>query len=208
MRNHLAAPGVVIAAGAVAVWLGALVGWASWWVSSVVTVVVVVALVGSRGPRSRRRRNVLAATTLVLVVTLGAVIGVSATQLIDRRAIDHTADIVARDAGPLVCRIVDRGTAAARAAALEAATADLADRLRSGAGALEGSQTSGADVAAGCVPVETGVTTVSAGAAEVVVAVNVTERQGSDSATVGRVLTARLRRVDDRWRVATLEVLR
>ncbi|KQR96104.1 hypothetical protein ASG12_17945 [Williamsia sp. Leaf354] len=210
--SRLSLPGAVIGAGAAAVWLGALVGWALWWVSSVVTVVVVLLLVavvvGGVGPVSRRRRNLLAATTLVLAMTLGAVVAVSATHLVDRRSVDHAAATAARDAGPLVCRVVDRGTAAARATAIDAATADLADRLRSGAGALDGPQSSGADVTAGCVPVEAGVAAVSGEGADVVVAVNVTERQGADTATVGRVLAAHLRRVDDRWRVATLEVLR
>ncbi|MCX6467967.1 MAG: hypothetical protein NTW76_01435 [Corynebacteriales bacterium] len=206
--SRLSLPGAVIAAGAAAVWLGALVGWAPWWVSSVVTVVVVASVVVGIGSVSRRRRNLLATTTLVLAVTLAAVVAVSATHLVDRRAVDRAADTASRDAGPLVCRVVDRGTDAARAAALDAATADLADRLRSGAGALDGPQPSGADVTAGCVPVETGVTAVSGEGADVVVAVNVTERQGTDTSTVGRVLAAHLRRVDDRWRVATLEVLR
>ncbi|MGJ0117741.1 hypothetical protein ACQ7HM_00915 [Williamsia sp. MIQD14] len=208
LGSRMAVPGVGIAAGAAAVWLGALVGWAPWWVSSVVTVIVVGVLVGVSAPAARRRRNVLAATTLALVVTLGAVVAVSATHLIDRRAVDHAADAVAREAGPLVCRIVDRGTAADRTSALDAATDELADRLRSGAGALEEAQAPAADVTAGCVPVETGVGGVSADGADVVVAVNVTERQGADTATLGRVLAAHLRRVDDRWRVSSVEVLR
>ncbi|GAA2065446.1 hypothetical protein [Williamsia deligens] len=209
--------GVTVSAVLVAAMAG-VVGTPAWWVSLTVTTVVIavatviVARAAWPGTADRRRGAGTAAldgdrvaVILALVVCAGLLaagvgfVAVAADARADARARVDARTEVAQTGAAMVCRVIERGTPARQAAAEASATGDLADRLRTGATVL------GTDVSsATCRPVQTALTSSSTDAAEVLVLVDVT----ADGDTVGQAVAAGLRRVDGRWRVASLQVLR
>lgn len=191
--------GVAVAVGLVAL-MAVAVGTPGWWVSLVVTsVVAAVALVVVVRVARPSEALVSVGVSALVHAAAGGLVGVAAHERADARSVDATRAEVAQVGAPTVCRVIERGTAGRQTAALAASTGDLADRLRSGAVVL-GASAGRAD----CRPLETGVTTASPGAAEVVALVEVT----ADGTSTTRAVTADLRRVDGRWAVAALQVVR
>ncbi|MBE7161353.1 MAG: hypothetical protein INR72_08905 [Williamsia herbipolensis] len=191
--------GLTVAVGLVAL-MAMVVGTPGWWLSLLLTsVVAAVALtVAVRVVRAPEAVVAVGAGVVVLAAA-GGLVGVAAHERSDARSVDTTRAQVGQVGAATVCRVLERGSPERQAAALAAATGDLADRLRSGAAVLGGSEGR-----ADCRPLQTGVTTASPAAAGVVALVEVT----TDGASVTRAVTAELRRVDGRWAVATLQVIR
>ncbi|GAA1461051.1 hypothetical protein [Williamsia maris] len=197
--------GAPVVGVAVVIGLGALRGWPGWWTS--LMVLTVIAAIGY-GVVSRRNGGppLLAAAVIVAVVVASAALASTAvTNLRADRALTADRADVRRISGELVCTTLRTGTDADRAAALRVATGELGARLRSGSAAA-GSD--GTRSTTGCTPARTGLGVVTADSADVVVAANLTERVGSDESASGRVIAARLEKVDGTWRVATLDVIR
>ncbi|MEH3156168.1 MAG: hypothetical protein PGN29_12765 [Gordonia paraffinivorans] len=191
--------GVIVGVALVAA-MAIVVGTPGWLVSLLVTsAIVAVVDIGTTRWWQVSETWAAVVVAVLIVAAAGGLVGVTVHERSDARAVAAARAEVVRMGAQTVCRVIERGTPARQAAALAAATGDLADRLRSGATVLGGS----GDQAA-CRPVETGVTSASRGAAEVVALVEVT----ADGATGERAVTAGLRRVDGRWAVATLQVVR
>ena len=191
--------GVVVAVALVCL-LAVVVGTPAWWVSLMATSIV-VAVVAIWSIRVMRPSDgvVAAVVSLVVVAAAGGLLGVAIREWSDARSVTAARADVARVGGQTVCRVIDRGTPERQAAALDAATGDLAERLRSGTQVLDAS-----DGDAVCRPVQTAVASASTDSVGVVAVVEVT----ADGTTSTRAVTADLRRVDGRWAVATLQVVR
>jgi hypothetical protein len=200
VRLWVGGAGLVIAVVLVAL-MALVVGTPAWWVSLIVTVTV-AAVVSIWVIRVLRLPDTAVAVAVCVVVlgAAGGLVGVSLHDRSDARSAAASRTEVGRVGAQMVCRVIERGTPARQAAALASATGDLADRLRSGAAVLG----VGGVGEARCRPVDTGVTAASTGDADVVTLVEVT----ADGATTTRAVTAGLRRVDGRWLVASLQVVR
>jgi energy-coupling factor transporter transmembrane protein EcfT len=191
--------GLTVAVGLVAL-MAMVVGTPGWWLSLLLTsAVAAVAVVGMLRARTLPESSGAVVVAVLVAAAAGGLAGVAVHERSDARSVIAAREEVARVGAPTVCRVIERGTPARQAAALAAATGDLAARLRSGAAVLGAS-----DGQAACRPLQTGVTAVSPGAAEVVALVEVS----ADGATGQRVVTAGLRRVDGRWAVAAMQVVR
>ncbi len=180
--------------------LAVVVGTPAWWVSLLVTSIVAAAVAIWSIRVVRPSDTLVAAAVFVLVVAAaGGLLGVSIHAWSDARSVKAARADVAGIGAQTVCRVIDRGTPARAAAAATAATGDLAERLRSGAAVLGTS-----DGNAVCRPVQTAVSDASRDSVGVVAVIEVTV----DGTTSTRAVTADLRRVDGRWAVATLQVVR
>ncbi len=148
--------GVVVAVALVCL-LAVVVGTPAWWVSLMATSIV-VAVVAIWSIRVMRPSDGVVATvvSLVVVAAAGGLLGVAIREWSDARSVTAARADVARVGGQTVCRVIDRGTPERQAAALDAATGDLAERLRSGTQVLDAS-----DGDAVCRPVQTAVAAAS-----------------------------------------------
>ena len=191
--------GILVAIALVGL-LAVVVGTPAWWVSLLVTSII-VAVVAIFSIRVMRPSDgvVAVAVGLVVVAAAGGLLGAAIHAWSDARSVTAARADVARVGGQVVCRVIDRGTPERQAAALDAATGELAERLRSGTTVLGGS-----DGDAVCRPIQTAVASASTDSVGVVALVEVTV----DGTTSTRAVTADLRHVDERWAVATLQVVR
>ncbi|MEH3157413.1 MAG: hypothetical protein PGN29_19750 [Gordonia paraffinivorans] len=192
--------GAVVAVGLVAL-MAVVVGAPSWWVSLLVTaaVVAVAVIVGARSSSRPGRPLLTVAVSAAVLAAAGGLVGVAVAAWSDARSVDAARTEVARIGATTVCSVLDRGSPERQSAALAASTGVLADRLRSGATVLG----SGAGEAT-CAPVATAVADASADAVEVLALVDVTTDGGRGT----RAVSADLHRVDGRWAVASLQVVR
>lgn len=191
--------GVVVAVVLVGL-LAIVVGTPAWWVSLLVTSIVAAAVAIWLIRAMRPSDTVVAAVTcLVVLAAAGGLVGAAIHARSDARSVTAARTDVGRVGGQTICRVIDRGTPARQAAALDAVTGDLAERLRSGATVLGAT-----DGEAVCRPLETAVASASSDSVGVVAVIEVT----ADGTTSTRVVTADLSRVDGGWAVATLQVVR